>query len=277
MDREKKMQGKRVLVTGSGTGLGREIALEFCRQGAAVVFHYSHSRAGAESAVQEASALGAEKVTALGADFCSHEAAADLARRALDFLGGMDVLVNNAGITMNRPFEKVTLEQFETLYSVNVRAMFFVTQAVVPSMAEQGSGAVINLTSVHGVSGMAEHAVYAGTKGAIIAFTRSLAIELAPKNIRVNAIAPGAVEVEDHHKVMDGYDAEAFGKIIPSGFVGQPIDVAKLALFLASEDARYIHGQTIVIDGGTTSWMSFSDGFRQPFHATFGKGYVPGV
>ncbi|MFH1266329.1 MAG: glucose 1-dehydrogenase [Planctomycetota bacterium] len=277
MTRSKSMEGKRVLVTGAGTGIGREIAREFCRQGADVVFHYSHSKAGAEAAIEQARELGAEKVTALAADFRQHDSTVGLARQALEFLGGIDVLVNNAGITMNRPFEQVTLEQFEAIYAVNIRAMFFVTQAVVSPMARQGGGAVINLTSVHALEGLPEHTVYAGTKGAIVAFTRVLAIEMALKNIRVNAIAPGAVEVENHHIVIPDYDAEAFGKVIPAGFVGQPIDVAKVAVFLASDDARYIIGQTLVVDGGTTSWMPFSDGFRQPSQGTFGKGYVPGV
>lgn len=277
MTQSKSMEGKRVLVTGAGTGIGKGIALEFCRQGADVVFHYSHSKAGAEAAVEQALELGAGKATALAADFCQHDSVLELSRQALDFLGGIDVLVNNAGVTMNRPFEQVTLEQFETIYSVNIRAMFFLTQAVVPAMAGQGHGAVINLTSVHAFEGLPEHTVYAGTKGAIVAFTRVLAIEMALKNIRVNAIAPGAVEVENHHVVIPDYDADAFGKVIPAGFVGQPVDVAKVAVFLASDDARYIIGQTLVVDGGTTSWMPFSDGFRQPSQFTFGKGYVPGI
>jgi len=277
MTPSKHILGKRVLVTGAGTGIGREIALEFCRQGADVVFHYSHSKAGAESAVEQALELGAGKVTALAADFRDHQSTVGLARQAIEFLGGIDVLVNNAGITMNRPFEQVTLEQFETIYAVNIRAMFFLTQAVVPTMARQGGGAVINLTSVHALEALPEHTVYAGTKGAIVAFTRVLAIELAPRNIRVNAIAPGAVEVENHHVAIPDYDAEAFGKVIPAGFVGQPTDVAKVAVFLAGDDARYIVGQTLVVDGGTTSWMPFSDGFRQPSQGSFGKGYVPGI
>jgi len=160
---------------------------------------------------------------------------------------------------------------------VNIRAMFFATQAVVPTMAAQGSGVVINTSSVHAFEGYQEHTVYAGTKGAINAFTRVLAIELAPKGIRVNAIAPGAVEVEAHHAIFPDYDAVAFGRMIPCGFVGQPADIAKVAVFLASDDARYIVGQTIVVDGGTTSWMPFSEGFRQPMGGQFGRDYVPGL
>jgi len=277
MTSEKRMAGKRVLVTGAGTGIGKGVALEFSRQGADVVLHYSRSREGAIAAVAQAQREGVGKVAAIHADFRQADAPARLAREAIEFLGGIDVLVNNAGITLNRPFEQVTLEQFDTVYHVNIRAMFFVTQAVVPTMAAQGSGVVINTSSVHAFEGYQEHTVYAGTKGAINAFTRVLAVELAPKGIRVNAIAPGAVEVEAHHAIFPDYDAKSFGRMIPCGFVGQPADIAKVAVFLASDDARYIVGQTIVVDGGTTSWMPFSEGFRQPMGGQFGKDYVPGL
>ena len=277
MNDSKKMEGKRVLVTGAGTGIGRGVALEFCREGADVVFHYSRSREGADAAVQEARDEGARKVAAVHADFRQPQAARDLARRAVEFLGGVDVLINNASITMNLPFEQVEPEQFDALYNVNVRSMFFLTQAVLPGMVEQGGGVVINFSSVHAFEGYQEHSVYAGTKGAIVAFTRELAVELAPKRIRVNAIAPGAVEVENHHVVIPNYDAEAMGNLIPSGFVGQPHDVARVAVFLASDDARYIVGQTLIVDGGTTSWMPFGDGFRKPMGCHFGKGYVAGL
>lgn len=272
-----RLSGKRILVTGSGTGIGKGIALEFCRQGADVVVHYSRGKNGAEAAVEEARRAGTAKVTAIKADFRQHDAPGDLAREAMEYLGGIDVLVNNASITMNLPFEQVTREQFETLYSVNVQAMFFLTQAVVPTMIEQGGGTVINISSIHAFEGCQEHAVYAGTKGAIVAFTRQLAVELAPRGVRVNGIAPGAVEVENHSVTMPGYDAAAIGDLIPAGFMGQTPDIAKVAVFLASDDARYIVGQTLVVDGGTTSWMPFGDQFKQPFGCHFGKGYVPGL
>ena len=272
-----RMQGKRVLVTGAGTGIGREIALEFCREGASVVFHYSGSRDGALAAIEQAQREGAAKVTALQADFRRADAPCTLAREAIAFLGGIDILVNNAGITMNVPFEKVTLEQYETVFGVNIRAMYFVTQAAVQTMLEQGSGVVVNTSSIHAYEAYPEHTVYSATKGAINSFTRTLAIELAPKGIRVNAVAPGAIEVEMHHKIFPDYDAKTVGSSIPAGFVGQPADIAKAVLFLASDDARYIVGQMLVVDGGTTSWMPFGDGYRQPMNGQFGRGYVPGL
>lgn len=270
-----RMNGKRVLVTGSGTGIGREVALEFCREGADVVFHYSGSRDGAMAAVEQARRDGAAKVTAIQADFRQVEAPAQLCAQALDFLGGIDILVNNASITMNVPFVEVTHEQYDTVFNVNMRAMYFLSQAVVRTM--KNGGVIVNTSSIHSLEAYPEHSVYAATKGAINAFTRVLAIELAHKGIRVNAVMPGSVEVEAYYKIFSKFDAEAAGKNIPAGFIGQPIDIAKVVLFLASDDARYIVGQAIVVDGGTTSWMPFGDGFRQPIGGQFGRGYVPGL
>ncbi|HOP79779.1 MAG TPA: SDR family oxidoreductase, partial [Armatimonadota bacterium] len=148
-------------------------------------------------------------------------------------------------------------------------------------MLENGGGAVCNITSIHGVQGAPEHSAYAATKGAIIAYTRALAVELAHKGIRINAIAPGWVTVENYYKVIEGFSEESAAEVskkkIPCGFPGEPIDIAKLAVFLCSDDARYIVGQTIVADGGTTTLMSLIDDFRNTSTAKFGTGYLPGV
>jgi NAD(P)-dependent dehydrogenase (short-subunit alcohol dehydrogenase family) len=273
------MKGKRVLVTGSGTGLGQGIAREFARLGAAVAVHYSHSATGAESVVKHILGAGG-KAAAFKADFAAVAPLQDLAREAVAFLGGLDVLVNNAGITMNRPFDKTTVEQFDRLYAVNVRAPYFLTQALLPAL-EQSRGVVINLSSIHAYEGYTEHSIYAGTRGAIISFTRQLAVELAPRGVRVVGIAPGAVPVENHFKAMPGVNVEQAlrdtGKCIPCGFAGTPADIGNVAVFLASEGARYVVGQTLVVDGGTTSWMPFGEQFKQPMSVQFGQGYVPGL
>lgn len=146
--------------------------------------------------------------------------------------------MNNAGITLNAPFGEVTLEQFDTLYQVNIRAQFFLTQAALPALAEHGKGIVINLTSVHAFLGMTEHSVYAGTKGAIVAYTRELALELIQRGVRVNGIAPGWVFVENHRKVLGGsFDDIAAGKSLPAGFIGRANDIGHLAVFLASDES----------------------------------------
>ena len=273
--REFPMEGKRVLVSGSGTGIGRGIAVELARRGAIVAVHYSHSADGATAVVNEIQEAGGQ-AQAFQADFRDTQQVLQLGTAAVAFLGGLDVLVNNAGITTNIPFEDVTPEQYDTLFDVNIKAMFFLTQSVLPALIES-QGAVINLTSVHAYEGMRQHTIYAGTKGAIVAFTRTLAIELATKRVRVNAIAPGCVYVENYDKAIKDFSPEAAGDVIPAGFCGRPDDIGKVTAFLASEDARFIMGQTLIVDGGTTSWMPFHDGFKGPLENQFGKGYVPGV
>ena len=272
-----RMQGKRVLVTGAGTGIGRGVALEFAAEGAQVALHYSHSEHGAQEAVATIRAAGGT-AAAFRADFSQMEDVGRLAEEAMGFLGGLDVLVNNAGITTNAPFAEITTEQFDLLYQVNVRAAMFLAQRCLPALVESKPSAIVNVSSVHAFHGLHEHSIYAGTKGAIVSYTRELSIELAPQGVRMNCIAPGWVVVENHYKVAgDAIDLEQGAYPIPAGFVGQPVDVARLALFLASEEARYIVGQTIVIDGGQMSVAANTGDFRQPREATFGKGYVPGV
>jgi NAD(P)-dependent dehydrogenase (short-subunit alcohol dehydrogenase family) len=280
MGSEGKLAGKKAIVTGSGTGIGREVALEFARQGADVVLHYAHAAAGAESAAEEIRSMG-RQAAVFEADFDRIGEVLRLADQAIAFLGQVDCLVNNSGITFNRPFLAVTPEQFDRLYHVNVRAQFFLLQRVAADMLKHGGGSVCNLTSIHGLQGAPEHSVYAGTKGAIIAYTRTLGVELAHKGIRVNAIAPGCVVVENYRKALPGFNEEDARRwasnAIPVGRPGTPLDIARLAVFLCSDDAEFIVGQTIVADGGTVSLMSLISDFRNESTARFGTGYVPGV
>ncbi len=279
MNEAGSLANKRALITGAATGIGREIALEFARRGSDVVLHYSHASEGAQTAAAEIEAMG-RRATALKADFNENGAAVNLADAALNFLGGIDCLVNNAGITFNSPFLKTKPEQLDVLLNVNFRAPFLLTQRVVEAMLQQGSGAICNLTSIHGLQGAPEHSAYAATKGAIIACTRALAIELAHKGIRVNAIAPGWITVENYAKAIPGFNLETAAKEahekVPIARYGLPLDVAKLAAYLCSEDAGFVVGQTFVIDGGTTALMSLISDFRSESTAKFGTGYMPG-
>jgi NAD(P)-dependent dehydrogenase (short-subunit alcohol dehydrogenase family) len=252
-----KLDGKRALITGAGTGIGREVALEFARQGANVVLHYSASKRGAESAVAEIAVAGG-KVTSMQADLGKVEECFRLVDTAAEYLDGLDILVNNAGITEVWDFFDVTADRFNQLYNVNIRGEFFCAQRAAQHMLKAGGGAIVNLTSVHGFAGMPGHSVYAGTKGAIIAWTREVAIELAQKNIRVNAVAPGWIEVESHYTKYEGYDVSEGKKKVPRGRVGQPIDVARACVYLASDDADFVVGQTLLVDGGTVALMSLA-------------------
>src|SRR3984885_13875188 len=280
MAQELRLQGKKTLVTGSDTGIGHEIGLEFARQGADVVFYYVQRREGVKAAVEKVQALG-RKSAAFQADFDALDQVTQLADQAGEFLGGVNCLVNNAGVTMNRPFLKVTPEQVDKMFHINFRGQYFLTQRIVEDMLKRGGGVICNMSSVHGLQGVPEHSVYAGTKGAIIAYTRSLAVELAYRGIRVNAIAPGWITVENYFKCIPGFTKEMADEAgyaaIPVARCGEPLDIARLAAFLCSDDASFIVGQTIVADGGTTALMSLVSDFRKESTNTFGRGYIPGV
>ena len=280
MSEKLRLQGRKALVTGSDTGIGREVALELARQGADVIFHYVQSDAFPEVAIEEVKSLG-RRATAFQADFDDLKQVTALADQAMEFLGGINCLVNNAGVTMNRPFLKVTPEQFDKMFNINFRGQYFLTQKIVENMQSQKGGVICNMSSVHGLQGVPEHSVYAATKGAIIAYTRSLAVELAHRGIRVNAIAPGWITVENYFKCIPGFTEEIAAdtgyRAIPVARCGEPQDIAKLAAFLCSEDASFIIGQTIVSDGGTTALMSLVSDFRKESTNTFGKGYIPGL
>jgi NAD(P)-dependent dehydrogenase (short-subunit alcohol dehydrogenase family) len=275
-----RLQGKKALITGSDTGIGYEIGLEFARQGADVVFHYVQDDASVKVAIEQVRSMQ-RQCNAFQADFDDLRQAIALGEQAIEFLGGVNCLVNNAGVTMNRPFLKVTPEQFDKMFHINFRSQYFLTQKIVEDMERRGGGVVCNMSSVHGLQGVPEHSLYAATKGAIIAYTRSLAVELGYRGIRVNAIAPGWITTENYYKCIPGFTdqmaAATAYQSIPIARAGKPLDIARLAAFLCSEDASFIVGQTIVADGGTTTLMSLFSDFRKESANTFGKGYIPGV
>jgi len=256
---EGKLGGKLALVTGSGTGIGREIALEYARQGADVVLHYFRSASGAHTAAEQIEAMG-RRTAVFQANLGEVSACYDLVDRAVDFLGGIDILVNNAGISASGGFLDVTPQQFDLQYHVNIRGQFFCAQRAVRHMLDQGrTGVLINTTSSHARSSLPGFSVYAGTKGAIWSWTQQLAVELAPMGIRVNGICPGWTVVESDYREIPGFDPDAIGTLIPYQRMGKPIDIARACVYLASDDSDYMVGHVMVVDGGTMAKMALPE------------------
>ncbi|GCE13704.1 SDR family NAD(P)-dependent oxidoreductase [Tengunoibacter tsumagoiensis] len=248
------LAGRSALVTGAGIGIGQAIAIELARQGAAVALHYASSAQGAQEAVAEIERFGG-KAIAVSGKLGEVSTCRRIVDEAAEAFGGLDILVNNAGITHAMSFLKTSEEIYNEVFDLNMRGYYFCTQQAVTYMLKRGRGSIVNITSVHGAAGFPRHSAYAATKGAIIAFTRELAVELAGQHIRVNAVGPGLIEVPRYFDIP-GYTNEFGGSLVPYGRAGQPQDIAPAVAFLASDAADFITGQVLYIDGGTTAKMA---------------------
>jgi 3-oxoacyl-[acyl-carrier protein] reductase len=265
-----RLKDRIAVITGGGQGIGRGIALLFAEHGAKIVIA-ARSRDKLERVKSEVEEAGGE-VLAVPTDVGVREQMDALFAATVEHFGGIDILVNNAGVGSDVPVDRVTDEDYNQLMDANLRGMHLGCQLAVPLMKARGKGSIINMASVHGIEGSPGNTVYATTKGGIIGGTRALAAELAPDNIRVNVISPGAIYLGgDRDLVPPRLKPEAraefierFGdesQIVHWSFqslemIGEPVDIAYLAVYLASDESRFVTGQEITVDGGLTTCLA---------------------
>jgi 3-oxoacyl-[acyl-carrier protein] reductase len=246
----KKLAGKVAVVTGASKGIGAAIARHLAAEGAAVVVNYASSRAGAD-AVVKAISQEAGKAVAVQADVSKHEDIRRLFAETKKAFGKLDILVNNAGIYEFAPLEAITAEHFHKQFNLNVLGLLLATQEAVKLIGPTG-GSIINISSIVSPMPVQTAAVYSGTKAAVDAITIALSKELGPRKIRVNSLNPGMIETEGLHTT--GIAESEFRKMVesqtPLGRIGQPEDIARAAVFFASDDAGWVTGQTLLLAGG---------------------------
>ena len=242
------LEGKTALVTGASRGIGKQIALTLASQGADVIVNYNGSRERAEETVSQIRDMG-RKAEALQCSVADFQACGDMVKKALELFGHIDILVNNAGITKDGLLMKMSEEDFDKVLDTNLKGTFHTIRAALRQMIRQRSGRIINMASVVGVSGNAGQANYAASKAGVIGLTKTAAREVASRGITVNAVAPGFIET-DMTEVLPEKIKEASAAQIPLGKFGKAEDVANAVAFLASEDAGYITGQVLHVDGG---------------------------
>jgi glucose 1-dehydrogenase len=262
------LRGQRALVTGASSGIGEGIARALGAAGAAVVVNYVGNADAARRVADEVKASGSDAL-AIRADVSKEAEVEAMFAEMQRAWGGIDILVSNAGLQRDAAITEMTLEQWNSVIGVNLTGAFLCGRAAARAMIRQGvrpqisraAGKIVYISSVHEIIPWAGHVNYAASKGGMKLFMQSLAQELAPHHIRVNSIAPGAIKTAINRPAWETPEALAsLLKLIPYGRIGAPDDIGRAAVWLASDDADYVHGQTIVVDGGMTLYPEFAHG-----------------
>ncbi|HAR61856.1 MAG: beta-ketoacyl-ACP reductase [Candidatus Margulisiibacteriota bacterium] len=241
------LKGKVAVVTGSGRGIGKSIALKLAKAGADVVISDINLEI-AQATASEIESLGVKSI-ALKSNVANSADVEEFFKEVYTQMGKVDILVNNAGITKDTLIMKMSEDEWDAVISVNLKGVFNCTKAVYRNMMKQRSGKIVNIASVVGITGNAGQANYSASKAGVIGLTKTTARELASRGVNVNAVAPGFIATDMTDKLSDEVK-EAVNKKIPFGEMGTPEDIANAVLFLASEEAKYITGQVLVVDGG---------------------------
>jgi len=267
-DPVKPLKNQKALVTGANSGIGEACALALGAAGAAVAVNYVSRPEDTERVVQQIRQGGGEAI-ALQADVSREEQVTAMFAELLKTFGTIDILVNNAGLQRDSPFHTMTLEQWNTVMGVNLTGQFLCAREAVREFLRRGvvsrvssaAGKIICMSSVHEVIPWGGHVNYAASKGGVMQLMKSMAQELAPKKIRVNSIAPGAIKTPINRSAWDTPGAEAeLLRLIPEGRVGVPEDIANVAVWLASDASDYVTGTTLFVDGGMTLYPGFATG-----------------
>lgn len=263
-----RLKNQPAIVTGANSGIGKAIAIQFAREGAKVVINYITNQDTAEEMVEDIKKEGGEAI-AIKADVSSEDEVKNLFRKAIDHYGTIHILVNNAGIQKDAPFHLMSLADWQKVIDVNLTGQFLCSREAVREFLRRGidekisksAGKIICMSSVHEIIPWASHANYATSKGGIKLLMQTIAQEMAPKKIRVNGIGPGAIKTPINKKVWsDPEKKKGLLNLIPEKRIGDPLDIARAAVWLASDESEYVVGTTLYVDGGMTLYPGFATG-----------------